>query len=78
MQVRALISRPPFTIAQHDTVERAAELMARHAIHSLPVVDPARATSLGFSRPPTSSAQCLTRRLGARTWCSMRTRAVRG
>jgi CBS domain-containing protein len=41
MQVRALISRPPVTIAQHDTVERAAELMARHAIHSLPVVDPA-------------------------------------
>jgi len=39
MKVRDLVSRPAITIAQRETVEQAAELMARHAIHSLPVVD---------------------------------------
>ena len=38
-KVRALIARPAVTIAQHETVERAAELMASNGIHSLPVVD---------------------------------------
>ena len=39
MNARALISRPAVTITQHETVERASELMAHHGIHSLPVVD---------------------------------------
>ena len=39
MKVKALIARPAVTIAQHETVERAAELMASYGIHSLPVVD---------------------------------------
>jgi CBS domain-containing protein len=39
MKVQALIARPPITIAQHETVERASTLMASHGIHSLPVVD---------------------------------------
>jgi len=39
LKVRALVARPAITIAQHETVERAAELMASHGIHSLPVVD---------------------------------------
>ena len=39
MKVTALIARPAVTIAQHETVERAAELMASHGFHSLPVVD---------------------------------------
>jgi CBS domain-containing protein len=39
MKVKALIARPAVTIAQHETVERAAELMASCGIHSLPVVD---------------------------------------
>ena len=39
MKVQALIARPAITIAQHETVERAAALMASHGIHSLPVVD---------------------------------------
>lgn len=39
MKVQALIARPAITIAQHDTVEHASELMASHGIHSLPVVD---------------------------------------
>lgn len=39
MKVRDLVSRPAITIAQRETVEQAAELMASHAIHSLPVVN---------------------------------------
>jgi CBS-domain-containing membrane protein len=39
MTVAALMRRPAITILADQSVERAAELMARHAIHALPVVD---------------------------------------
>lgn len=39
LKVGDLVSQPAFTIGQHETVERAAELMVHHGIHSLPVVD---------------------------------------
>lgn len=39
MTVAALVRRPAITILADQTVEQAAELMARHGIHALPVVD---------------------------------------
>ena len=37
-RVRSLMRSPVITISEHESVERAAELMASHAIHSLPVL----------------------------------------
>jgi CBS domain-containing protein len=39
MTVAALVRRPAITILADQTIEQAAELMARHGIHALPVVD---------------------------------------
>jgi CBS domain-containing protein len=39
MSVAALVRRAAVTIRAEQTVEEAAELMARHGIHALPVVD---------------------------------------
>jgi CBS domain-containing protein len=37
--VAQLVRRPPITILADQTVQEAAELMAGHGIHALPVVD---------------------------------------
>jgi CBS-domain-containing membrane protein len=39
MTVAALVRQPAITIRAEQSVEQAAELMARHGIHALPVVD---------------------------------------
>jgi CBS domain-containing protein len=39
MTVAALVRREPVTVRVDQTVQDAAELMARHGIHALPVVD---------------------------------------
>lgn len=38
-QVRKIMRSPAFTVAEHDSAQRAAEIMAANAIHALPVVN---------------------------------------
>lgn len=39
LRVKTLMRKPAITIAEHRSVQRAAECMAHHGIHALPVVD---------------------------------------
>jgi CBS domain-containing protein len=38
-QVRKIMRSPALTVAEHDSAQRAAEIMAAHGIHALPVVN---------------------------------------
>jgi CBS domain-containing protein len=38
-RVRQILRSPAITVPEHESVQRAAELMARNGIHSLPVVN---------------------------------------
>jgi CBS domain-containing protein len=38
-QVRKIMQSPAITVGEHESAQRAAELMATHGIHSLPVVN---------------------------------------
>ncbi len=40
MKVGAMLRRPLLAIPAHQSVESAAQLMAKHGVHALPVVDP--------------------------------------
>ncbi len=40
MKVGAMLRRPLLAIPPHQSVESAAQLMAKHGVHALPVVDP--------------------------------------
>ncbi len=40
MKVGAMVRRPLLAIPPHQSVESAAQLMAKHGVHALPVVDP--------------------------------------
>lgn len=38
-QIRKIMRSPAWTVAEHDSAQRAAEVMAANAIHSVPVVN---------------------------------------
>ena len=38
-QVRKIMRSPPLTVAEHESAQHAAEIMATNGIHALPVVD---------------------------------------
>ncbi|HKS54820.1 MAG TPA: CBS domain-containing protein [Steroidobacteraceae bacterium] len=46
-QVRRIMQSPAFVVTQHESAERAAELMTTHGVHSLPVVD-SKGTLIGI------------------------------
>ncbi len=40
MKVGAMVRRPLLAIQPHQSIESAAQIMAKHGVHALPVVDP--------------------------------------
>jgi CBS domain-containing protein len=47
LRLESLVRRPPILVGPDESIGRAAELMATHGVHSLPVVD-ARGALLGI------------------------------
>jgi CBS domain-containing protein len=57
-QVRKIMRSPALTVAEHESAQRAAEIMATHGIHALPVVN-SKAHLIGIVTTTDMMQSCL-------------------